>query len=378
MILGACSPEATPAIDGGRSGAGGTTKTSAGGSAGTAPAAGGAGGGANVGTSMGAGGGGAGTGGVTGMGGAGTGGGAGGGSSATDADNPDSGVAPDLGGSDSTRDTASSPPRTGRSPGCGKPVMGSATSWLRHDIDVTVAVEYVPRFSKRAYFTRPPANYDPQKAYPVTFWGHGCGASGAESTPLMGGPAAQNSIHVFLLAIGGCFSTSKANSPDVPYFDLALSEIESQFCVDKSKIFVSGYSSGAWLSNLLACQRGDVIRGMGTAAGGLPIDRGTCPGPVAAIMTGDTGDTANPIVNIDKATGIDRGSGAARDRLLMENGCSKETMPWDPMFPGCVAYQGCKPGYPVVWCQTSGQGHSNGVQGGLSPRGFWKFWSTLP
>ncbi|HEY0713986.1 MAG TPA: hypothetical protein VGF45_14995 [Polyangia bacterium] len=312
---------------------------------------------------------------MTGTGGSGSGGGAGGGSTVADA----SSAVSDLGSSDGGTDTTTpSAPRTGRSAGCGKPMMGSSTSWLRHDVTVTVAAEYVDRFTRRAYFTRPPAGYDPQKAYPVTFWGHGCGASGAETTPLMGGPAAQNSIHVFLLAIGGCFSTSKANSPDIPYFDLALSEIENDFCVDKSKIFVSGYSSGAWLSNLLACQRGDVIRGIGTAAGGLPIDRGTCRGPVAAIMTGDTGDTANPIVNIDRATNIDKGSGAARDRLIMENGCSKETQPWDPMFPGCVAYQGCKPGYPVVWCQTSGQGHSNGVQGGLSPRGFWKFWSSLP
>ena len=64
-------------------------------------------------------------------------------------------------------------------------------------------------------------------------------------------------------------------------------------------------------------------------------------------------------------------------RLLMENGCSMtETKPWDPAFPACVAYQGCNPLYPVVWCQTSGMGHSNG--GMYSSKGFWKFWMTLP
>ncbi|HEY0705450.1 MAG TPA: hypothetical protein VGG33_01560, partial [Polyangia bacterium] len=278
-------------------------------------AAGGAGGGVVAGT----GGNSTGTGGGAGMGGssAGGGGGTGGGSTPTPSGGDAGGDAMGDGGrSDLASDVAAAAPRTGRSAGCGKPMMGSPNSWLRHDVDVTVDAEYVARFSKRAYFTRPPANYDPQKAYPVTFWGHGCGASGAETTPLMGGGAAQGSVHVFLLAIGGCFSTSKANSPDVPYFDVALAEIESQFCVDKAKIFVSGYSSGAWLSNLLACQRADVIRGIGTAAGGLLIDRGTCRGPVAAIMTGDTGDTANPITRVDPATGIDRGSGAARDRLL--------------------------------------------------------------
>jgi hypothetical protein len=49
--------------------------------------------------------------------------------------------------------------------------------------------------------------------------------------------------------------------------------------------------------------------------------------------------------------------------------------PWDAAFPACVAYQGCNPLYPVVWCQTSGMGHSNG--GMYSSKGFWKFWSSL-
>jgi len=46
----------------------------------------------------------------------------------------------------------------------------------------------------------------------------------------------------------------------------------------------------------------------------------------------------------------------ARDRLLKLNGCSTETKPVAP--EPCVEYQGCKAGYPVVWCQTAGKGHS--------------------
>ncbi|MES1174144.1 MAG: hypothetical protein ABUL62_07420 [Myxococcales bacterium] len=37
-----------------------------------------------------------------------------------------------------------------------------------------------------------------------------------------------------------------------------------------------------------------------------------------------------------------------------------------------------KPGYPVVWCTTTGQGHTDQVETGLSTFGFWKFWSSLP
>jgi poly(3-hydroxybutyrate) depolymerase len=268
---------------------------------------------------------------------------------------------------------------SGKSAGCGMAVSDDPNKWVEHDLMVKVDPEYAAMYTSRKYFTRVPKNYDPTKAYPVTFWGHGCGATGAESTPLMGGGAADNSIQVFLLAVGGCFSTSHANSPEIPYFDAALAGIEANYCVDKSKVFLAGFSSGGWLSYLLGCARAGVIRAIGASSGGFQVDRPTCEGPTAAILTADTIDTTNPIVNIDKS-GVDKGTGAARDNLLKRNGCSTETKPWAAgMYDSsCVEYQGCLPGYSVVWCQTTGYGHSDGSKAGISTKGFWQFWSSLP
>ena len=87
--------------------------------------------------------------------------------------------------------------------------------------------------------------------------------------------------------------------------------------------------------------------------------------------------------NIDKATGTYKGTGAGRDELLKRNGCGTETKPWDVgdktfESSSCVEYQGCMQGYSVVWCQTTGHGHSNGAETGISTKGFWTFWSSLP
>jgi poly(3-hydroxybutyrate) depolymerase len=265
---------------------------------------------------------------------------------------------------------------SGQSAGCGTTVNDVAGKWVEHDVMVDVASEYAASYKMRKYFTMMPAGYDSSRAYPVTFWGPGCGASGAEPNKLMDSGDTQDYIQVFLLQNTSCFSTSAADSPEVPYFDAALSGVEGGYCVDKSKVFVAGYSSGSWLTHLLGCQRGNVIRGIGSASGGLLVDHGTCTGPIAAIMTADTSDTTNPIMSIDTKTGIDRGSGAARNRILTANGCTMQTTPWDAAFPGCVAYQGCMTDYPVVWCLTMGQGHSDG--GDYSAKGFWKFWSALP
>jgi hypothetical protein len=271
---------------------------------------------------------------------------------------------------------------SGMSDGCGKANTDVAAKWVEHDVIVTVAPAYAATFTMRKYFTMMPHNYNPMKAYPVTMWGPGCGASGAESNQLMGslGPdgksATDTFIQVFVLQNGGCFSTGAHDSPEVPYFDTTLKGVEDGYCVDKGQVFVAGYSSGSWLSHLLGCQRGDVIRGIGSASGGILVDHGTCTGPIAAIMTGDSSDTTNPIISVDTKTGTPKGSGAARDRILMANGCQMTSKAWDPAFPGCVIYDGCMPNYPVVWCLTMGLGHSSGDIN--SSKGFWKFWSSLP
>jgi hypothetical protein len=70
-----------------------------------------------------------------------------------------------------------------------------------------------------------------------------------------------------------------------------------------------------------------------------------------------------------------------RDRILKLNGCTTDTMPYDPGTGkpnNCVIYKNCTGMQPVVWCPTTGQGHSDQVATGLSTFGFWKFWSSLP
>ncbi|HVU50399.1 MAG TPA: hypothetical protein VHL80_06915, partial [Polyangia bacterium] len=270
---------------------------------------------------------------------------------------------------------------TGMSAGCGKPNSDPAAKYVEHDITVTVPAAQ-SAYAMRKFFTYMPHDYDPTHPYPVTMWGPGCGASGPEGNQLMGSvgpdgkPATDSFIEIQLLQKDSCFSTSAADSPEVPYFDEVLKQVSDNYCIDKGQVFVSGYSSGSWLTHLLGCQRGNVIRGIGSASGGILVDHGTCTGPIAAIMTGDSSDTTNPIISVDAKTGTPKGSGAARDRILMANGCQMTSKPWNASFPGCQIYDGCPPEYPVVWCLTMGQGHSTG--GINSSKGFWTFWSTLP
>ncbi|HEX3851535.1 MAG TPA: hypothetical protein VHW01_11245 [Polyangiaceae bacterium] len=215
------------------------------------------------------------------------------------------------------------------------------------------------------------------KVLPLTIWGNGCGQSVAEPTQLSGGPAADGSIMVEMLASPknhDCYSAGpdgdNADSPELPYFDAVLAEAESNFCIDQGKVFVGGWSSGGWFTTLMACTHADVIKGVGWASAGLQINHPACMGPVPAILERGTRDTGTPLAQTD----------AAREDLRMRNGCSTETEPWDPGETAfdtstCVSYKGCMPGYPLIWCPIDDV-HNNG--GKLSQFGFWKFWSALP
>jgi polyhydroxybutyrate depolymerase len=366
-VWGACgssSPSGAPGAAGASAGAGGAAggagSSASGGSGGAVGAA-----GTGVGAA-GAGGGGAGAGG-------GAGGAVGGASGAAGATSTAgaSGAGGGAGGAAGASANPMSKP-TGMSSGCNKAVTEPAGKWTTHDTMVTVDAKFSAQ-SKRRYFTNPPKDYDPSTPLPLTLWGNGCGTgSTAEGELLMGGPASTSSVQVQLLAFSGCFSAGpdgdNADSPELPYFDQVLTEVEAEYCIDKSKVYVAGYSSGAWFTALMSCNRANVLGGVGWAAAGLQLNHDPCTGQVPAIVVRGAGDTGTP-----EAQTL-----AAIDSLVMRNGCTKTTKPWDPGEKAfdtspCVEYQGCQAGFPVVYCSVPG-GHTDG--GSLTSQGFWKFWTS--
>jgi poly(3-hydroxybutyrate) depolymerase len=299
----------------------------------------------------------------------------------------------------------------GKSAGCGMPAgADSSTKFTLHDIDVPgVDPKYLAggmyadpqgpyNFGHRPYAVRLPTNYDPNKAYAVSFGGGGCGgsATGFASNPGGGLRIAPNNntdvIEVGLSYMSGCFNDggpsigNNNDTPEYPYFKAVLGEVEAKFCVDKAKVYVVGFSSGAWEAFTLGCAAANLIRGIGTDEGGMRAVRPMCTGPVAAIMVAGTADTENPIGPLMPTDPAYKrlgsaGSGPGRDDILMRNGCTgTATETWDPMWPACKRYTGCPAAFPAVWCALDGVGHNNSTYMGVnySPGGMYKFLSSLP
>jgi poly(3-hydroxybutyrate) depolymerase len=201
----------------------------------------------------------------------------------------------------------------------------------------------------------------------VAFLGPGCGASGDSAIPLQEA-SKDDAILVGLNGIDNCFTHDVADTPELPYFDETVKNVEAELCVDPSHLFVAGFSSGSWLATTLGCARADVLKAQASVAGGLP-PMPACKGPIPAMYVSDTDDSKNPPATVKEAL----------DRVLAVDGCSAETEPYDIGVPSpCVRYKGCLPGFPVVSCVTSGLGHADQSSTHVSTTGFWHFWTSLP
>ncbi len=244
------------------------------------------------------------------------------------------------------------------SPGCNKAAPETPAQFVKHSL--------MSSGTSRDFYTYLPIGYDVKKPYPLIFAFTPCGGSGNPSSNVpIQNESKGDAIIVSPQSKGACYENQIRNSPELPFFDDTLKYAEENYCVDENRIFAIGYSAGSWMSIILGCERADIIRAHAQVSGGLPIFErpSDCRGSVASLYIHDNTDGSNNI----------GGGIAARDRSLRIDGCSDTTMAWDPA--PCKAYQGCKAGYPVVWCETTGKGHDR--QDALAPGAFWKFFSQF-
>jgi hypothetical protein len=302
------------------------------------------------------------------------------------------------------------------------------TEWHVTETGATLGAEQPQNAGERQFFVRVPADYDPNRPYRVVYIGQGCGAQQAGKTntfplfdELRGGT--EQAVYVGLsvpdnAANPGCYDNNTgALSQEWEAFELIHTFVERTYCVDNDRIFVSGYSTGGWLSNMWGCYFGgtpsppldepDVaagrserrfaprwaIRGRAVVSGQLPPNQPQpCNGPGAGLWIHDLLDASNRVVN----------NVAALELALKTNGCEGNyadgpKQPWAPAqeIPGldgvrarsdgkppdaiCELYTGCAADmlakYPLVFCTT--QGFAKTDQASLAVPAFTRFFQQL-
>jgi len=333
-------PSGTGGTGEGTGGTGGRTTPATGGSAGQAPATGGSGGQATGGTGgqVTGGTGGPVTGGTGGQ--ASTTGGSGGQPSGTGGSSaPQTDAGPGADGNSSSAEGGGAPGGAAKpSAGCGKP-------------NPAVGKRMITTGGKnQSYWVALPPGYDPAKPYPLGFAFHGFGLDdktchdGSEC-PGFRTDVGAKAITVFPKSISAGWEYPVVYLPqNVKYVEDLIALMKAEYCVDESRIFVSGVSSGGHFTHHLSCQLGDKLWAAIPIAAYLePAAMMNCKGFPAQIHIRGITDS------------LKKGQ-TARDFQAMRNGCptppagmeamEKEvldafTMKLKPPKTRCLSYEGC-------------------------------------
>jgi len=203
-----------------------------------------------------------------------------------------------------------------------------------------------------------PENIESGKPIPLLFVFHGLGHSGAgirEVLPLRRLAEREKFLAVYptglpvTLVIRGRPHTAPGwqlepgGNRDVELTKAILAEVAATACVDLDRVYATGFSNGAFFSNLLGCEMADVFAAIAPVGGGGY--RGACKpvAPVAVMIHHGLRDTVVPIAM----------ARASRDQWIEANRCTATA----DSEGACNLYPDCRPGGEVVYCEE-GVGHS--------------------
>ena len=201
---------------------------------------------------------------------------------------------------------------------------------------------------QRDYWIEIPANYDRNKAYPVIIGLHWRTGSAADIYGWSGFYGLKNlygANAIFIAPQGLDAGWANTGDRDIRFLRAMISEVQKGTCTDNRRVFATGFSFGGMMSNAIGCQMGDVVRAIVPMSGSLWSGCGSSSNKVAALFTHSKDDTTVPY-----SAGQE-----ARDIFLKRNSCGATTLPLGTN--GCVEYQGCDSGKPVVWCGIETGGH---------------------
>jgi polyhydroxybutyrate depolymerase len=154
-----------------------------------------------------------------------------------------------------------------------------------------------------------PSSYDPSVPTPLVILLHGYSASGFVQDSYFGlskiaeergflyahpdGTVDAHGLH-FWNATDACCDFGKTGVDDSAYLRGLVEEAQSRFNVDPKRIYFLGHSNGGFMSFRMACDHADLVAGIASLAGAMPLDPPLCD-PVAPVhvlaIHGDADDT---------------------------------------------------------------------------------------
>jgi poly(3-hydroxybutyrate) depolymerase len=248
------------------------------------------------------------------------------------------------------------------SSGCGKaPTIASSNYNNGHHIAITVGG------MAREYILNVPTNYDNTHPYKFVIAYHELNGNDDEmyrnsyyhllplsdNTTIFVAPNGQQN-NANCTQASGCGWPNPSGS-DMKFADAVVDQIEQNFCVDTNRIFATGWSYGASMSEQTACDRplsggtnGWGVRAIAIYSVAYLSNTDNCKAssskPVAYYASHGTNDTVLPY----------SGGVSIAQTWAAADGCTAATPTQATGSHVCTNYMGCSAGYPVEFCSFVG------------------------
>lgn len=155
-----------------------------------------------------------------------------------------------------------------------------------------------------------------------------------------------------------CGSGASTDRDDVAFIRALVAGLAQSACIDRSRVYVTGFSNGGFLAHRLACEASDLVAAIAPVSGVMGLDFADCrpSRPVPVMHTHGTSDGVVPW----RGSTLLRYPSVADTMALWRsrNGCS--TSPsriYDAGNTTCESWA-CNESSEVVLCEVSGGGHS--------------------
>lgn len=254
-----------------------------------------------------------------------------------------------------------------------------------------------------------PKGYDKNKSYPLLFMLHGFGGAAYEEMVTTNMVAKSNEENFIVVGPNGYKASwndgrgsaggseaspaAKAGVDDVAYVKQLLKIMQKNLNIDPKRIYASGHSNGAMMTERLGCEMSDILAAIGTGSGPMASDitpqckKGS---PISVISFHGTADTVVPIAG-GHFTAAGGGYLTSAEETIknwrLRDKCSATSTPSIRKFgttTTATTYSDCAAGTSVKYYVIKDMGHPWASKFGRNPQvisatdEMWTFFKNHP
>ena len=209
--------------------------------------------------------------------------------------------------------------------------------------------------ASRKYILRVPDGYDDTHPYRLVLayaWSGGSASQVVSANYFTF--ATLDSKNTIFAAPDAADGAGTWSNGDVALTDAILAQLEGDLCIDKTRVFATGFSFGGGMAMALACTRADAFRAVAFFSGADLTN--SCPTTLTkpiAYYASQASEDANGLSTTSPITGEYK-----QAQFAAVNGCtavpSSTTYPASGQPHTCTNYKGCSAGHPTEYCVFNG------------------------